>query len=331
MGDVVVGPETVACDDTTVDELCHSLVVLIVRQVIILHQLIFRDRLTEFEVYPTLLLQQSCEDAVQVFTRLLNIFGELRLIEFQRLEDVTRLPLITHGHRSDVQFAQSLYLIVRPTHTEHLDDALVRSVHTVLRSSVALGNPHALVLLQNGVADILRQMERTAIEVLDAATRAFHLEHLITLADVDDQLTRHKVRPKGDLRRVEALRHEVILQQTRVEHNVAMVADVEVVLVGAQAFDAVTRELTDALFNHTLIHTSHRLRLEVVYILIIGNTLAHLFDRFARIDIRCQQRERGARCDTLHRLRKLLRIIRPNIIEVIHLRFTYLRFTIYFF
>ena len=174
-------------------------------------------------------------------------------------------------------------------------------------------------------------MERTAIEVLDAATRAFHLEHLITLADVDDQLTRHKVRPKGDLRRVEALRHEVILQQTRVEHNVAMVADVEVVLVGAQVFDAVTRELTDALFNHTLIHTSHRLRLEVVHILIVGYALAHLFDRLARIDIRCQQRERGARCDTLHRLRKLLRIIRPNIIEVIHLRFTYLRFTIYFF
>ena len=54
-------------------------------------------------------------------------------------------------------------------------------------------------------------MERTAIEVLDAATRTLYLEHLVALADVDHQLARHEVGTKSDLRRVEVLRQKEIL------------------------------------------------------------------------------------------------------------------------
>ena len=171
-------------------------------------------------------------------------------------------------------------------HAEHLDDTLIGSVDTILRTTVALGYPHTLVLLHDGVADILREMERTAIEVLDAATRTLYLEHLVALADVDDQLTRHEVGTKGDLRRIKVLRQEIILQQAGIEHDVTMIADIEVVLVATQPFDARTSELSDTLFDHPLVDAEHRLRLELMRILITSYPATHLFDGLGRIDIR---------------------------------------------
>ena len=159
VGDIVVGPQTIGGYNTAVDELSHCLMILVVSQVVVLHQFVLGNRFTEFKVYPTLALQQTCENAVQILARLLDILRILRLVEFDGFEDVARLPLITHGHRHDVQFREGLYLVVRTAHAEHLDDTLVCGVDTVFGASVALGYPHALVLLQNGIADILGEVE----------------------------------------------------------------------------------------------------------------------------------------------------------------------------
>ena len=71
-------------------------------------------------------------------------------------------------------------------------------------------------------------MERTAIEILEATTGTLHLEHLITFANINDQLPLHQIRAKGDLRRIKALGHQEILQQTGVEHDVTMIGHIEI-------------------------------------------------------------------------------------------------------
>ena len=98
-----------------------------------------------------------------------------------------------------MQISQRLDLIHRLTHTEHLDDPLIRQIITVFRTSVALGYPEALSFLRQHIADIIAQMFRREIEVLHVAP-PLHTEHLVGLADIDHQRRRHQVGAKGDLR-----------------------------------------------------------------------------------------------------------------------------------
>jgi hypothetical protein len=56
----------------------------------------------------------------------------------------------------------------------------------------------------------------------------YYFEHLITFANINDQLPLHQIRAKGDLRRIKALGHQEILQQTGVEHDVTMIGHIEI-------------------------------------------------------------------------------------------------------
>ena len=160
-----------------------------------------RNLVAEGEVHPTLRLGDTRQDTVQILTRLLDILAVARLVELERLQDVARLPLIADAHGDDVQFRERLDLIRRLTHAEHLDDALIRLVLTVLRTSVALSDPHALPLLGEHIADILAEVLRRHIEVLHVAA-TLHTEHLVGLADIDHQRRRHQVGTESDLRRL---------------------------------------------------------------------------------------------------------------------------------
>ena len=267
-------------------------------------------------MYPALRLQQTREDAVEVFARLLDVFGELALVEFEGLEDVARLPLVADADGHDVQVCEGLDLVALLTHAEHLDDALVGGVDTILRAAVALGNPYALALLADGVADILGEVERGAVEILDAAARTLDLEHLVTLADVDDQLVHHQVGTKGYLGGVKALHDEEVLQETGVEHDVAVVAHVEVALLGIEPFDAVAGKLGDALGNHTFIDHSHGLGLEVAHGLVAGDALSDGLQGLVGTDVGCQQGERAAVGDARHGIGDLLLIIGTDVVEL---------------
>ena len=106
-------------------------------------------------MHTSLRLKNTCKDTVQILAWLLDIFHLLTLIEFDGFQNVARLPFVRDGYRQDVQLTQGSNLILLLAHTEHLDDALIGLIVTILSSAIALCYPHGLMLLSDGVTDIL--------------------------------------------------------------------------------------------------------------------------------------------------------------------------------
>ena len=215
-----------------------------------------------------------------------------------------------------MQVADGSNLILSLTHAEHLDDALVGAVHAVLGASVALCDPHALMLVADGVADVVGEMHGTVVELADAAARALHAEHLVALADVDDELSLHEVGAKGDLGGVEAMGEQMVFQQAGVEHDVAVVGHIEVLPVGRETVKARTGECVDGTLHDALVNAPHRLGLKLPDGTVATDALAHVVYLFVGIDIGGQQRKRTACGDALHGCRYLFVGIGPDVVKL---------------
>lgn len=163
------------------------------------------------------------------------------------------------------------------------------------------------------------QWHRTAVEVLHVAA-AFDAEHLVRLADVDDQLRGHEIGPESDLRGLVAVLEEQVLQQRGVEHDVAMVRDEKVTLRGVEPLDSLPGERGDAAGDDLLVHHGHDLFLKLTDRLDGRHFAAHGLKFFLRKDIGGQQRKELARCDALHRRRDLLVAVGTDVVEfgVVH-------------
>ena len=109
-----------------------------------------------------------------------------------------------------MQVGQRPNLVIGLTHTEHLDNALIRLVDAVLCTSVTLCYPETLSLLRQDVANVVTQMTRREVEVAHRSS-ALYAKHLVALANVDDQWRRHEVGSKRNLRRVVSILIEDIL------------------------------------------------------------------------------------------------------------------------
>ena len=179
MGYIVVGVEAVGGMDTLVEKPGHRLVILAVRQLLKAGKVIGGDGRTQLEVYAPLILHDARKDAIHVLTGFLHIAGKLRLVEFQGFQHVARLPFVTDSNGHDVQIGQGLDFVLRLTHAEHLDDALVSDVDAVLRTTVSLCYPNRLSLLLDAPADILREVKRGTVELAKVATRPLYAEHLV--------------------------------------------------------------------------------------------------------------------------------------------------------
>ena len=167
-------------------------------------------------------LNDAREDAIEVFTRLFDVFSATTFVEFDGLQDVATFPFVADTDRNDVEFAQRFDLILRLTHAEHLDDSLVGVVVSVLGTPVALGYPYAFVPLEHGMADVIAQMARRHIEIAHASS-TLHPEHFVRLADVGHQSGLHQIGTKGNLGGLSFVFDEQLLKQQRVENNVAMI------------------------------------------------------------------------------------------------------------
>ena len=120
-------------------------------------------------------------------------------------------------------------------------------------------------------------MKRAAVKILHTSTGTLHSKHLVAFANVDDQLTHHQVGTERDLGSVKVLRDQEILQQTRIQHDVAMIGHIEVGLRGAQLLQAITRERCDTVGDNLLVDLAHGLRLKVFHCAIVGYSLPHVF------------------------------------------------------
>ena len=165
------------------------------------------------------------------------------------------------------------------------------------------------------MADVVRQMAGTAVEVLDVISRPLHLEHLVALADVYHQLVDHQVGPEGDLRRLKAPGDEEVLQQTGVQHDVTVVGNEEITCLPVQFFKSRAAELPDAAFYDTLVDHPHRLCLELAHGPVARNAPAHRFQRLVRIDVGSKERKGRTAGYAHHCSRNLLCIVRSNVIK----------------
>src|SRR5574344_394822 len=116
--------------------------IFIVGTVVKLHKIIFGYYRTKFYMNVSLWLYDTGDNAVQIFSRFLNIFYITRFVQFKSLKNIARFPLIGDGDRYNVQFIKRLYFIVLITHAEHFNNTLISRIVSVLCPSVSLSNPN---------------------------------------------------------------------------------------------------------------------------------------------------------------------------------------------
>lgn len=315
VGNVVVGPQMVVAVDALVYETCHLLMELIGLQMPICLELLATQWLTDLEVDTSLGLDDASQDAVDIFARTLDVLLRTTEVEFTSLEQVTWLPFVAHADGDDVKIVERLHHVVLSAQAEHLDDALVCSVTAIFGSAIALGYPDRRVPLGDDVTNVVGQMLRATIELLRGAA-TLHTEHLVRLADIDDQRRTHQVGTKGDLGGRQSVKRELILQEAGIEHNVTMIRDVE---IGCTRDDilgyATACELGGGASDDLLIEGHHDPHLKLLGCLQSSHHLAHLADLLIGKYERGHQHKRIACCNALHGLGDLGWIIGTDVVE----------------
>jgi len=151
-------------------------------------------------------------------------------LELLRLEVVTGIVLVADTERHEVELLESLYDRAFARHREHLQQGLLCLVATVLGSALALRYPNVLVLLLNGIVHVAAHL-LTAFEEFSRAQSPFDRKGFIEL----DERLNPRIDEKIIANRNLASRREFVLVQhqvedSAVEHDVAMVADERVTL-----------------------------------------------------------------------------------------------------
>ena len=216
VSDVIVGIQAIGLVDALVQQTGYCLVIFVARKLFQFHQFHAGNRFADFYVYPTFGLGDSRQNTVQIFARFFGVFGKLAFVEFECFQNIARFPFVGNRYRYDVQLVYCLDFIIRARHAEHLDDALVCRVVSILGPAVALGYPDGLSFLLNHETDVVGQVSGTAIEFFQTSARAFYLKHLVAFANIDNQLVGHQIGTKGNLCGVEAVIEQEILEKTGV-------------------------------------------------------------------------------------------------------------------
>ena len=274
--------------------------------------------LTYSQVYPSLGLGNASEDAVKVFARFLDIglAGTLG-IQFQGLELVTRLPFIGNGQRDNVQIGQGLHAVFCSGEIEHLDNPLVREVYSVLGAAIALGNPHALLLLRYGITDVFGDILALEEEIPGRCNRGgpFYPEHLVAPAHVNYQLSLHQVSSESDFRGLPARIAQQHLQKGGIHHDVPVIGDKKIVLGRVQPFHSGHAEPAGGLMGDGVDNLVHNPHLKLLHRAAAAHQGRHRLHRHIREEEITDQREILVGNNPLHRSRDFRIYIRPNIFK----------------
>ena len=315
---VVVGIEAIGGADAGIDQFGHCLVEIRIRVVPELLQFLAVQGFAHGQVHPALGLGNARQNAVQVLSRLFDIrlTGTLG-IEFQGLELIARLPFVGDGQRSDVQLFQGLYAVFPARKVEHLDNSLVRQIHTVFGTAVSLGNPHALFLLGNGVADVFRHVLALEQEIPGRCHRSGPLdaEHLVAPAYVDDHLPLHQVGSESNLRGPSARITKQHLQESRVHHDIPVVGDKEVVFSRIQALHSGDSKTVGGFVGDGVNHLIHHPHLEFLHRAATAQHNRHFLHGCVREQEIADQREILVGHNPLHGSRNLRIYVRPDIVK----------------
>ena len=151
-------------------------------------------------------------------------------LELLCLEVVAGVVLVADAERHEVKVLEPVHDAAFASHRKHLEERLLRLVATVLGSAFALGNPDVLVLLVDGIVHVAAH-GLTALQELPWAEAPFDCEGFVELDErlypgIDEEVV-----ADGNLAgRGEAVLVKHKVEDSAVEHDVAMVADEGVAL-----------------------------------------------------------------------------------------------------
>ena len=148
-------------------------------------------------------------------------------LELLRLEVVAWVVLITEGNRLEVELTDVLNEVaVAATHGQHLDDRRLRHVAAVLATTLTLRNPDGDILLLDGVVDIGRQALGNLQHLADRHI-AHDDERTVQSNQVLDPRIGEEVVANGNLGGLQSVGIEQRIEESRVQHDVAVVGDEE--------------------------------------------------------------------------------------------------------
>lgn len=160
-------------------------------------------------------------------------------------------------------------------------------------------------------------MHGRAVELTRCAT-AFDAEHLVGLADVDDEWGAHEVCSEGNLGGLVPALPKSVLQKAGVEHDVAMIRHKEITLLWVKTVNAIEGESGSATSYDLFVDATHDFVLEVADVGELSHEIPHGLNVLSWVDVLCKQREMGIVSDAMHGCGYLGVEIWTYVIEVFH-------------
>ena len=156
------------------------------------------------------------------------------LLKLLRLEIVARVELVADGEGNDVQLTETVSgrsAGSGGTHRQHLQHRVLCAVVAVLGTSLTLGYPDVFLLLGDSIVDIAAHQLAGAHHLVSrqATTHGKRLVHTHQTLDprIDEQVVANADLYRGGIAGLD----QQHIEEGRVEHNVAMIADEGIALV----------------------------------------------------------------------------------------------------
>ena len=106
-------------------------------------------------MYTSLVTEDTCLHIGQVVClALLECLRVSLLLHLLGFQEITRIVFVRQGYWYDVQFLQAVDNIAFPSHSQHLQYAVLCTVVGVFRTAFTLCNPHILLLLCYGKMNV---------------------------------------------------------------------------------------------------------------------------------------------------------------------------------
>lgn len=280
--DVVAWVQTVVVVDLRVDIFGDIVEELVLGRTGVLLAQPVVDAGSAVVLYMSLKALDAHAHALDVVARCLFPERDVALeLELACFEIVAWVVLIGDRQRHDMQSGQPVDDATFAAHDHHLQDGRLRVVGGVLGTALALCDPHVFVLLTDNEVHVFRHA-LTGLVHLHGMQGTLHGKRLVDAHEILHPWNGEQIVANGDLaRRAEAHVEQQLVEQSRVEDNVAVVAHEGVAVVDVHARGVHTA--TEAGFVYKILQhgiTKGFLKLQVG--LAAFHLLAQVFKRHTR-------------------------------------------------
>ena len=258
ISDIVSLPELIAGDDPLVHRVPDGLITVILIAMRSQLDLVRGYRQTEVKMHVTFLLADTHNNAVHILGACLYIFLSPGDKNLTRLADIARFIFIRDAERNNVQLGKVLFERLRAAHIQHLQQALLRSVDSVLCASLPLRQPDRGFTGSDCLTDVFGKYLRGKVE-FPCRNPADHPDHPVGTEKIFNCLALlDEVVADTDLRHRDAVPEKHLLGDGRIKDDVPVIGHrKEFSFDLLDITDAVIGEVVDCVIHnpgHSLVH-----------------------------------------------------------------------------